>query len=322
MVFANESPEIDYANESKYAVPGATGEGESEQERERLDELVDLLTFPLTWVGSSVLDIGCARGGLLQALKRARFTTVTGMDPSAECVKACIDKGLNAHRGDIHSIAVKNEWDCIILSHVLEHLWNVQGALRTIEQALAPNGIAYIEVPDSLKYTATIPFLEVNREHVNHFSLTHLVRAVMNAGLDIDSCGSRHFVHFSTPIPSVYVIARKPIKSLSASIGTYLFDSQGKLDEMDSQLQRVIRPGEEIILYGNGEFAQTLMKTKAISRARIRQILDRNPKKGENPKQCLPTFPIIIASVVNRESIQRDIKELGLLNPVITVGER
>ncbi len=323
MVYADRSPEIDYANESKYAIPGATGEGESEQEQRRLDELVGIIR-PNLKTDSKIMDVGCARGGLLQALRRAGLVKVVGLDPSIECVTACLNKGVFADHGNLStmdSFAIKGVWDCIILSHVLEHLWDVPAALRTIERALAPNGIAYIEVPDALKYEARIPFLEVNREHVNHFSLTHLIRAITNAGLDIDSAGNRYFVHFSTPIPSVYVIARKPVKSLSASIGTFLYNSQLILDEMDHQLQRVIKPGEEIIVYGNGEFAQSLMKTRAIGRARIRQILDRNPKKGENPKQCLPTFPIVIASVVNRESIQSDITRLGLLNPVITVGE-
>jgi 2-polyprenyl-3-methyl-5-hydroxy-6-metoxy-1,4-benzoquinol methylase len=339
MIYASVSPVADYAAHSKYAVDGASGSGESEQERERLDELVRIVGPHLPLYNVSILDIGCARGGLMEAFERGGYSNVVGIDPSQDCVVACRSKSLGVSCGDVYHLYA--QWDCITLSHVLEHLWDVPAALASISRALAPSGILYVETPNAQRYpddAASTPYLAINREHVNHFSLNHLCAAVSASGLQVIAAGERNFLHFSTSIPSIYVIARKAARTFGQSVRDYLEQSAAALDAIDLRLQSRLPLGSPVILYGYGEFAQTLLRTRALREAMIVQVVDRDPGKlGQRVRSGLTVeppstlrrndtldFPILIASIVNLPSILADICAMRITNEIITIegGEK
>jgi len=331
MVYASETPSADYGNQSKYASPGASGSGENAQELKRLDELVTILSAHVLDERARILDIGCARGGLLQALRRAGFVNAEGIDPSRGCVEACRVKRLIAHQADFTDLnSMKNKWDCIILSHVLEHVEDVKGALESIHEALAPEGILYVETPNALRYSANVPFMETNREHINHFDLGHLMKVIDEMGFSVESCGRRDFVRFQTPIPSIYVIASRTGDCLSASVSRYLEDSEEELIKLERSLREDLEEVKEIVLWGFGEFAQTLLRTKILQQIKIIQIIDSDKGKHgdrvgglivESPEGLSDGLPILIGSIVNRENILRDIQKMKLKNRVIMIGE-
>ena len=60
--------------------------------------------------------------------------------------------GVEAHQGSLFLPFKENAYDCVILSHTLEHVQDVRGALLWIEKRLKPNGIVYIETPDAARY--------------------------------------------------------------------------------------------------------------------------------------------------------------------------
>jgi len=52
--------------------------------------------------GSSVLDLGCGNGELLEALIRERQVTAQGLELSEQCLQACVTRGLtNVVRADL-----------------------------------------------------------------------------------------------------------------------------------------------------------------------------------------------------------------------------
>ena len=103
----------------------------------------------------SVLEIGCATGNFLHALKQHGFQ-VKGIELSAFAVNYAKehfglslinqpfdDQLLNK---DIH----ENEFDVIIMGDVLEHFTNPTAAMKLAQKILKPGGVLLIQVPGSL----------------------------------------------------------------------------------------------------------------------------------------------------------------------------
>ncbi|MBN1909738.1 MAG: class I SAM-dependent methyltransferase [Pirellulales bacterium] len=89
-----------------------------------------------------VLDVGCGRGELLGLLARDGLV-VTGVDPEPDCVAmssrhgACVTGSVE----EAADLFQPGQFDVIVLSHVLEHLPDPVGVLRTLR---AMNAAAYV----------------------------------------------------------------------------------------------------------------------------------------------------------------------------------
>jgi SAM-dependent methyltransferase len=88
--------------------------------------------------GARVLEIGCAMGHLLAALKPARGV---GVDFSAEM----IEEARRSHpdlvfiQADAHELDLQEQFDFIIFSDTLNDLWDVQLALQKIKPLCTPS---------------------------------------------------------------------------------------------------------------------------------------------------------------------------------------
>src|SRR4030042_4107128 len=122
----------------------------------------------------SILDIGCANGELLVELKKLGYKNLNGLDPSKKCVQNVKNQGINAYEGELFSIDLSihdKKFDCIILSHVFEHICDLQTAADNVARKLNENGVLYVEVPDASRYLEyyIVPFHYFDAEHINHF---------------------------------------------------------------------------------------------------------------------------------------------------------
>lgn len=97
---------------------------------ERLDKIYNHLVPP----GQKVLEIGCGTGDLLSSLKPS---IGVGVDLSGEMIKRAALKypDLRFIQADVHELALNETFDVIILSDLVNDLWDVQcvfGALCNI----------------------------------------------------------------------------------------------------------------------------------------------------------------------------------------------
>src|SRR5208282_2668417 len=93
-----------YCEWSKYDDPAtATGGGLSPYDAARLATTAADIARVLPSRAASILDAGCATGGLLTALREQGFTAVAGLDPSPRCAAACRERGFEAYVGSISS---------------------------------------------------------------------------------------------------------------------------------------------------------------------------------------------------------------------------
>ena len=108
-------------------------------------ELELLLDLPK----GELLDVGCGSGYMLKIAKEMGWD-VTGLEIDPLAVKAAREKGLNVIQGDYRKLdQFLNIYDCIICSHVLEHVHHPLMLLKLLVKALRPQGVLFLSLPNA-----------------------------------------------------------------------------------------------------------------------------------------------------------------------------
>ena len=102
---------------------------------------------------SNCLDIGCGHGGLVWALRKYGFSGVTGVDVSAEQVKAAHDLGVpGVHEADVFEFLGRAEraYDIITGLDIIEHFTKseVVQLLELVKLSLRPGGCCLFRTPN------------------------------------------------------------------------------------------------------------------------------------------------------------------------------
>jgi ubiquinone/menaquinone biosynthesis C-methylase UbiE len=100
----------------------------------RLTEIYQLLVSP----GQTVLEIGCGRGNLLASVAP---TNGVGVDISAEMLAIARKNypSLTFIQADAHTLQLDRQFDVIILSDLVNDVWNVQDVLEQLKPLCKPD---------------------------------------------------------------------------------------------------------------------------------------------------------------------------------------
>jgi SAM-dependent methyltransferase len=141
----------------------------------------------------SVLDVGCGRGDLGEALVR-RGWRVAGVDPSPSACAAAKARGVDARVGTLESVHFEpGSFDAVVMTHALEHVLDPRADLRRIRGLLRTGGVVVISVPNfgswqRARFDGTWFPLELPR-HRTHFTRASLARALTNEGFELLAVG-------------------------------------------------------------------------------------------------------------------------------------
>jgi SAM-dependent methyltransferase len=175
-----------YAGQSKYTYAHAEG-AESPYDFKRFETIADQLIPFLPSRKARILDVGCATGGLLSVFKQRGFRSVLGVDPSLACAQVAQRlHGVEVRSATLVQLAGWQEcFDLILLVGVLEHLRDVQPAVRTVAGRLKAGGLLYCAQPDVTAFADCVnaPYQQFSVEHVNFFSEASLNRLMTACGL-------------------------------------------------------------------------------------------------------------------------------------------
>lgn len=123
---------------------------------------------------NSILDVGCAFGGLLNILKQRGFSRVFGLEPSEKNVQYAKNQfGITVYQGGLgKGKYFQDKYDVVILSGVLEHLVDCNPCIREVKNYLNDDGKLVVVVPDleDFENHADI-YQEFSVEHINYFNL-------------------------------------------------------------------------------------------------------------------------------------------------------
>lgn len=133
-----------------------------------------------------MLDIASNDGTLVNAFRAAGMQEALGVEPSssfADCnyprVTQWWSSALVEHLNLVGQVAV------LTAQNVLGHVDDVQDFMAGIALALAPDGVAIIEVPYVCDMLDTLAFDTVYHEHLSYWSVTALVHLAKAHGLAV-----------------------------------------------------------------------------------------------------------------------------------------
>jgi 2-polyprenyl-3-methyl-5-hydroxy-6-metoxy-1,4-benzoquinol methylase len=346
MIYSDNSAPVDYASSSIYTST-ETYDGQPAHYRRIVR---NLLEHGIS-TRSAVLDVGCATGGLLEALQECSFRNVLGVSLSAGEVATCLAKNLRAEQADITS-PDSPDWsraafDVVLLSHVLEHIPSPLPFLLALRRlvSLSPLGFLYIEVPNALRYSQHFTSLcqGFNQEHINHFSLSYLTQLANRADLEVYAQGSYDMpVGFNKLYPAVWVLLRPGHPTLRSAIESYRDRLTGQMDRVLTHLNEQLASyrdsdgdsdGGAIAIWGTGQTSHLLLEGTSLpvlSSFTLVAATDTNPIfHGQLIRGCkiVPpvdfhppaSVPILVCSQISRAVILERIKELGLTNSILTL---
>jgi O-antigen chain-terminating methyltransferase len=179
---------------------------------------------PLLAGAGPVLDLGCGRGELLEAL-RTVGVEARGVDSDPVMVEACRRLGLAASEGEALEAlraAAPASLGAVTAIHLVEHLspaaW--MGLVSEAARALRPGGVLLVESPnpDSLRVGAGLFWIDpTHRAPVHPDALAFVVKAV---GLEVGE------VRLLRPFPAEQELAREdqpgPVHELAQRLDRWL----------------------------------------------------------------------------------------------------
>ena len=318
----------------------SSGGGLTVYDAERLNETASNISEFLPDKESPILDVGCANGGLLAALKSKGYNNLTGLDPSNSCVNYIIGKlGFEAIEGDLFNVKLNQSYECIILSHVLEHICDLREGINNIISFLSVQGLLYIEVPDASRYNEfyVVPYYYFDCEHINHFDEHSLNNLILQYNFEhIISAKKGRIVSSQNIYPSVYNIFRKSEKSKSSmniiadfnvreSVLKYIETS--RVNSHWPEIDLCARTQEKIILWGAGSYALRLLENTSLGKCNIIFFVDNDRKKQGTKIKDIPVYSpeilrknkekIIICVALYSDDILREIHSMNIENQVI-----
>jgi len=334
-----------YREFSKYEdLKISSGGGINKWDLIRLRDATGFISRFLKNKSRSILDIGCANGGLLSELKKRGYSNLYGIDPSPKCVSNVNKLGIKASRGDIFSVTKnvkERKFGCIILSHVLEHICDLNLAINNTASILDKDGMLYIEVPDAANYSEchVVPYYYFDCEHINHFDIAALDNLLLSKGFE--RLGFREkrlrFINKFYPVISA-VYLKNPVSSVRAVspdfrtkniVKRYIAESMKK--NTYPQISKLIKGRQEIVVWGAGSFTLRLMENNKLAQCNIKCFVDNDAKKyGSSinnipicpPLEILNNFrgPILICSALYSKEIVIQIKRMGLDNEIVVLN--
>lgn len=175
---------------------------------------------------------------------------------------------------DIGMTQPDKKYDCLILSHVLEHIYDLSHFFNDISKNINDNGILYIEVPNAEYYdkiTDICPLQEINIEHINFFSKYALNKLLIKHNYQAVSLIDDYFTIKDYKYYVIRGIFSKNKQNISFK--KYLCNGSEQISKYNFT---ILNKYKKIYVYGCGQFLFKIFKN-IISNTNIVNIIDDNP---------------------------------------------
>lgn len=322
-----------YKNFSKYeSLEISSGAGNSQLDEERLQKMAMDIISTIDNKNSHILDIGSGLGGLLKILESNAYKNLYALEPSNNCVTYINENSqITAFQGsvldDLVTIFNGKKFDYIILSHVLEHIYDLNDAIKNIKDILNLNGKIYIEVPDSNKYKDffIVPYYYFDIEHINHFNSFSLNSLLSKYGLEAIKTDTKIMkVSQTINYPAFYSLFQ--FNNMSRiSIEEYINISNSM--DMNVLLNHLVSSNKECVVWGAGNYTKRLLTQTILCNCNIKYFVDKDINKQgtfldnieikDSSELSLFRGTIIIASALFSNNIFEEIKMLDCQNEIV-----
>jgi len=321
-----------YSNFSKYEnINISSGAGSTISDKKRLLDTAEYINAFIDTKEQTILDIGAALGGQLNVFSTMGYKNLYALEPSASCVKHMLNNNIKAIEGtifdDLQNTFQNKKFDIIIISHVFEHIFDLNRAIKNLYNIMHQKTKIYIEVPNASayhKYSFT-PFYYFDIEHINHFSIQSLQSLFSNHAFKIIDYKENYIaLEHDLKYPVVYTILSK---ENIAKESILKFINHSLENNIDDRLEILIKSKNDIVVWGAGNYTKRLLAQTKLLECNIKFFVDKDHKKiGTSIKElvikdisALNDFKgtIIIASALYSKDIIMELKKRGNKNNIV-----
>lgn len=252
--------------------------GFSQKEQERYQAIYSLLESKGIALNDKVVDFGCGKGGLLRFLGQKGHHELFGVESSDQCrnfLNTCA--GITCYQS---CSDFKDTADVVILSHVLEHLYNPESTLKQLREMCHSSTTLYIEVPLVSDYLgATVDWQQLYFEHINHFDLQSLKALVHQCGFVMtDHDIAPFFIDNSSSPLSIRCVVEKS-KVVTEPFGDITLLNTISENPSAEVIGVILQLPGQISLWGMSQYAQLLLGCYPSLLDRVRFLFDSSPAK-------------------------------------------
>lgn len=256
--------------------------------------------------GMRVLEIGCAEGFFL---KRVDEHVGGGLDlygvelseKYLEQAKKLLPDAIIYETPLEQTEFSGVKFDLVVLRHVLEHLANPADCLNAIRSILAPEGIVYIEVPDS-GHTSPAVSRYYHHEHLLYFTPETLSSYLVSSGIEPTICDR----YEDNPIgsgfsyPVIRAIGKwgdpEPLEYHPGYAKAVFSENKRREEEYMRALLEPVRQRLEVwaskqksvALFGAGPHTMDLLQLLEAQNINWKTIFDNNPMKHGKHMRGIP----------------------------------
>jgi len=304
-----------------------------------LDDLSHSFKEAFDLSGKTLLEVGCGDGAFLDALARGGLE-VSGIEPSTPFRNAAIGRG---HRvQDLHmgptQLPDGAPFEALVTRQVLEHVFDIDGFLRGINNCLVPGGALLVEVPNLTQAMDQSRFYDFFPDHVNYFDAITLASALRAYGFEIISVKPTMAAEFVTAHARKASAAPDQPSVDAASqlldFSDLAADMVALIDDLKALCENCAAAGKRLAVWGSG--GKGVAALAAADLDGITYVVDSDPRKQglfmpashhkieapEYLRQCPPDV-IILTALAHKSEILDTIRgNYGFRGMVAALGRR
>ena len=212
----------------------------------------------------TVLDLACGPGIFLELLKEAGIEAL-GVDRDEKIVEKARLKDLNVLQADLFDYLeeVKQEYDGIFCSHILEHLpfHRVVRSIELMTGRLSPGGKAVFVLPNPGSIRLHLFGFWRDPEHVRFYTGNLIASVCQHYGLRVEYSNEEETPHLLetprmepvsmpplNPLWSLFSTRRRRLDTLLQEMNRKIEEHNRKMDKLTEVINKVWSRDDEVVL--------------------------------------------------------------------------
>lgn len=284
---------------------------------------------------TAILDVGCGSGKLLSVLQGMGYGSLHGIDPG---YKGSGNGSLDLRQGNIYSIPFHNQFDVVVSTHVLEHLWDIQGALAQLCSKMKKNGLLYLEVPDTERYfTSEFRYIIASAyEHINFFTEYHLTNLLFRYGIQTIEVVKTSADYGKSHIPCLGIVGvrtdecHKPTNPPPTQCAEKFARYLRTMPFFPIREHIPAFAGKKIYVWGITRYLQIALQYCDLNRNNLTGLIDSLASRRKYTVFNLPTYPpehlkgiqdaVVLINALNAEKpIRQKLREIGFSGDIFNI---